>query len=174
MKYEHLPGDLVTGVACIDRDHDQLFSLVNLFRTGKADRNLGVLQTVVMGLAEYTVYHFRKEEIGFDACGFKGAAGHEREHRLLEDTTLQLQSDLNEKPEVFDAAKLEEIDGFLVDWLGHHIKDTDMAFKKAFAASPDAIKAMEKFSFAGHLAEGIDDIHPLDDILGELEKGRGN
>ncbi|MBT3359104.1 MAG: hemerythrin family protein [Rhodospirillales bacterium] len=132
MKYEHLPGDLVTGVGSIDRDHDQLFSLVELFRTCKADRDLGVLRTVVVGLVEYTVYHFKREEIGFAACGFGDAASHEKEHRLLEETALQLQDDLDQKPEIFDAGKLEEVDGFLMDWLGHHISESDMAFREAF------------------------------------------
>jgi hypothetical protein len=35
------------------------------------------------------------------------------------------------------------------------------------------MKAMETFSFAGHLAEGVDDIDPLGDILGDVEQGGG-
>lgn len=174
MKYEHLPDDLVTGIESIDRDHNHLFSLVELFRTCKAGRDLGILKTVVVGLVEYTVYHFKREEIGFEACGFDGAAGHEREHRGLEKTALQIQHDLNEKPEAFDARKLDEIDGFLTNWLGHHIRVSDMAFKEAFRASPEAMKAMDTFSFAGHLAEGVGDMDPLGDLLGNVKQAGGS
>ena len=95
MKYEHLPGDLVTGVGSIDRDHDQLFSLVELFRTCKADRDLGVLRTVVVGLVEYTVYHFKREEIGFAACGFGDAASHEKEAAELLDSLGAVQAQVD-------------------------------------------------------------------------------
>jgi hemerythrin-like metal-binding protein len=167
MRYEHLPADLVTGIEVIDQDHNHLFSLVELFRASKSDRNLDLLKTVVLGLVEYTVYHFKKEEIGFEICGFAGAAGPEREHRHLEAIASQLQKDLNDQPEIFNDEKFREIDRFLVNWLSQHIRKSDMAYLEVFHVSPKAMKAMETFSFAGYLAEGADDNDPLGDILGE-------
>lgn len=169
MTYESLPADLVTGIDVIDADHDRLFGLVELFREAKTDQNLGLLKTVVVGLVEYTVYHFRKEEIGFRACGYAEADRHVAEHRKLEATAAQVEKDLDSNPDSFTPEKMQEIDDFLVDWLDNHIRKSDMAFRATFEASPDAIAAMEDFSFSGHLAEGAEEVDPMGDILGDLE-----
>ncbi len=175
MGFEHLPPNLVTGVASVDGDHDQLFGLVEQFREAKEERNLGLLRSFVAGLVEYTVYHFKREEIGFEITGFSGKANHCAEHRNLEATVCGLEKELAENPQAFTAEKLEEIDAFLVEWLNHHIAELDMAFKDAFNSSPEAIKAMEDYTFVGHLADAAEDCDPLGDILGDLEnQGEGH
>ena len=163
MQYEHLPLDLVVGIEAIDQDHDHLFSFVNLFRAAKAGGDVTQIKSVVLALAAYTDYHFIKEEIGFEACDFADAADHIREHRELRATVLGLQKDLDDRPEIFDAGKLAEMDRFFTDWLDHHVRHSDMAYKAFFDASPEALEAIETYPFTGYLAEDAGDL----DILGD-------
>ena len=169
MGYSCLPDALVTGIDVIDRDHDQLFCLIEEFREAKAEHNLGLLKTVIYGLVEYTVYHFKKEEMAFEVCGYPETEKHCKEHRKLEATALGLQAELEDHPEAFTPEKLEEIDAFLVDWLDNHITKSDMTYKEKLLGSPEALRAMKEFSFASHLGAGADDTDPLGDILGDLE-----
>lgn len=167
MAYLNLPPELVTGLDLIDRDHDRLFELVALFRQAKEVRTLGLLKTVVTGLVEYAEYHFKKEEIGFEAAGYAESDSHAAEHRALERTVFQLQADLDRGPEVFTPDKLTEIDAFLVDWLNHHIAISDMAYRETIIASEAAIEAMAAYSFAHHMTDAAVTTDPVGDILGD-------
>jgi hemerythrin-like metal-binding protein len=168
MRYEHLPDDLIIDIDIIDRDHDQLFCMVDMFRNSSADRNFNVLKTIAMGLVEYTIYHFMKEEIAFGYCGYADTVSHAAEHRKLEAVVQQIIDDLEDRPEMFDAKKFVELDQFFIEWLNHHIRKCDMAYIETFRASPAAMSAIEELSFCTHLNQGIEDVDPLGDILDNL------
>jgi hemerythrin-like metal-binding protein len=111
-QYEYLRDELAMGIDTIDRDHDQLFFLCDLFRKSGDDANLNILRTVVIGLVEFMTYHFSKEEIGFQICGFKGAIDHEQEHAEFEQKVFQILEDLGEHHGLIDATKLRELSDF--------------------------------------------------------------
>jgi len=151
MKFVNLPGELVTGFDTIDVDHDQLYSIVNMFEATKNNKDTNFLCSVFQFLLDYTSYHFKKEEIGFSLSAYPDGIEHEIEHRNLEDAVKSYEKLIRETPDEVDDAKLQEIGTFLRDWLFHHIKVVDMGYVATFKAAPETVVAMEQFSFAPQL-----------------------
>jgi len=148
MAYDYLPDELVLNVPVIDKDHDKLYYFVEMFRSAIEDNDVPALGFIFLALTDYTSFHFDREERGLRVCGYENINTHVQEHQTLKESVFQIYEGLKKNPETFDIEKLYEIESFLKDWLNNHISVSDMAYKNAFASSPEAIKAMEEMQFS--------------------------
>jgi len=111
---------LRVGVDAIDKDHQILISLLAKVTHQSVD-DKGVNETID-GLIDYTLYHFRREEMIMQACGYPDLEKHRGIHRDL----IRKVNDLadawrkDSDPEMCDRLRK-----FLKDWLFNHIIGDD-------------------------------------------------
>ena len=115
---------LETGIGFVDAQHQQLFEAVN--RLGEAFQAQGAapqIGRILDDLMDQTVAHFRAEEACMQAHGFPGFAAHAGEHtRLLRELQrFQAAVEMGQGLPPGSTA-------FLVEWLKHHIQESDMAY----------------------------------------------
>ncbi len=114
------------GVAIFDDEHKKLIAIINQLHeaiTAGVDRL--ALQKISDALVEYTLMHFRHEEMYFDDWAYPEAAAHIRIHAKLRQQVFDYRKQIMEK----DAAVLaEELAVFLRDWLAQHILVEDRKY----------------------------------------------
>ncbi len=119
---------LSVGVAEIDRDHQQLVAITNelhaALREGKAMAGLGA---IFARLVDYTIAHFRHEELLMREHAYPAQVDHVREHSALTRKVRELQ---NKYQAGTDGAITLEVMEFLRIWLSTHIRETDAKFGK--------------------------------------------
>lgn len=112
----------VTGVELVDQDHQVLVSLINklheamLKGTARND-----VESIISEMAEYTKFHFAREEELMATAGYAELATHKRLHDHFVMKTTQFLDD-------FRAGRIGlsvSIFTFLRDWLTAHILDID-------------------------------------------------
>ena len=115
---------LETGISFVDAQHQQLFDAVN--RLSEAFQEPGMASQVrrlLDDLMDQTVAHFRAEEACMQAHGFPGFTAHAGEHaRLLRE--LQRFQGAVEAGQGLPPGST----AFLMEWLKHHIHESDMAY----------------------------------------------
>lgn len=128
------------GVERLDRDHQMLIEMIN--RIAGADDSEAtrrrVIPEVLVTLIAYTVFHFQREEKVMLAMGYPEADIHREEHWSLTREVHLLQRRFSERP---DSINREEVLGFLIGWLNHHILLQDMAYKPYCEGRPEAEQA---------------------------------
>jgi len=118
------------NIASIDSQHKRLFEIGSeLVKTMKSDKfdKYDDIMYILNGLKDYTVYHFDFEENLLKENGVELTDSHESQHRLfidklVETTTMDI--DVNQE-EV-----LNDIFGFVADWIVNHILMTDKTYQK--------------------------------------------
>ncbi|MEQ8604989.1 MAG: hemerythrin domain-containing protein [Marivibrio sp.] len=117
---------LRVGVDDIDKDHQELFALINRSsHTGLGpDRTGEILDEMVA----FTRRHFRREEAIMDALDLPDRAPHEAEHRALEAEAEALVRAWRADPGSATRRRLQQ---FLRGWWGAHIQSRDMAVARA-------------------------------------------
>lgn len=115
-----------TGVKLFDDQHKNLVNMLNnLLDAMKAGKGKDVLDKVLTGLIEYTVYHFKAEEDNFKKYAYAQALTdfHKKEH----DNLTQQVVDFKKR---FDGGEMISIElmNFLKDWLINHILVTDKKY----------------------------------------------
>jgi hemerythrin len=112
-------------VSKCDEDHKKLFSLLNTLHdamsTGKGRE---VIQQIVTELAEYTKYHFSREEQLFRQTNYPDLAAHVAQHKMFVKKVEEFQSDLR-AGHVNQSVAVTE---FIKDWLSNHIKQSDRQY----------------------------------------------
>ena len=117
-------NQLALGIDSVDMQHKHLIDLLNELDDAVAigaERN--TIITIVNGLIDYTVYHFRHEEqLMLEAHFNPNIYGiHKAEHEEFVNKMLLVQRDAE-----FDINILsDDLMDYLVNWLCHHILDTD-------------------------------------------------
>lgn len=109
----------------IDAQHQKLVSILNeLHSAVLAGKGKEVLGTVLDGLIQYTVTHFKTEEYYFDKFNYPETELHKKQHlELVEQVTeLKLKFDAGENIFTIDLMN------FLKDWLQEHIVGSDKKF----------------------------------------------
>ena len=114
------------GVAIFDDEHKKLIAIINQLHAAIAD---GVdklaLQRISDSLVEYTLMHFRHEEMYFDDWAYPDAAAHIAIHAKLRQQVFEYRKQIIAK----DSAVLaEELARFLGDWLTEHILVEDRKY----------------------------------------------
>lgn len=123
MKKLEWSDKLNLGVKQIDDQHQQLVHLANnLVLTIQTGETRDVLGKVFKELREYTVFHFRDEELYMEEIEYPERRAHAVTHRELKDQVKQYQRDIYKKSEVTPNEVLE----FLRSWLVDHIIYKDM------------------------------------------------
>ena len=70
-------NDLSVGVDLIDSDHKTLIDLINLVADSiEAGQSAKTIGDVVQLLYEYTEFHFIREEVLMEACGYSDLDNH--------------------------------------------------------------------------------------------------
>ncbi|MEO5362355.1 MAG: bacteriohemerythrin [Magnetococcus sp. DMHC-8] len=122
-----MPWDdqLVTGLRDVDNDHRKLVDMVNqLHRTMKRGGSKESMQDILKKLADYTVFHFQREEAYFDKTSYPERMAHKAEHKKL----VGLAVDFIQRFEDGDFAIVIDLMSALRAWLVGHILHADMAF----------------------------------------------
>ncbi len=111
---------LRVGVDAIDKDHQTLISLTNKISSGNCDGT--DLNDIIKELIEYTQYHFRREEVIMEVCGYPKLKEHRAYHQKFVAEVNDLARDWrkNKSPELH-----QRLSYFLRDWWVGHIMKVD-------------------------------------------------
>jgi hemerythrin len=110
--------------ALIDRDHKKLVGLINALGDAMSSgQGKDVCGHVLDELINYTKTHFAMEEQLMSKHRYAGTAEHKAEHARLVREVLDFQSQFAAGTAVLSVALLH----FLMDWLTHHILESDKA-----------------------------------------------
>ena len=108
------------GVDAIDKDHQTIVELLNKVSGRRVD-DAG-LDGVIHELVDYTIYHFKREEMVMKICDYPDLEAHCDEHRELCDHVGELTTAWNDKR---DQETFEQLKTFLRNWLFDHILEVD-------------------------------------------------
>lgn len=112
-------------VSKCDKDHQQLFSLLNdLHDAMLVGKGSQVVERVISELADYTKFHFEREEALLEKTNYAALAEHRAEHRTFVEKVERFQQDLK----AGDMSQAIPIATFIKDWLVNHIKRTDFKY----------------------------------------------
>lgn len=113
------------GVPEIDEQHQRLFKMINDLNEAMAlGRGKDVLDRILNGLVDYTVRHFKTEEMYMEKANYPELDSHREVHMRLTDKVH----------EMVDRYKTGEVGlgidllNFLQDWLKKHILGTDKKY----------------------------------------------
>lgn len=119
--------ELNVGVSEIDQHHRHLVALLNRLHDVMRERRAPVVVGEVLSeLVNYTHYHFAEEERLMAEADCPVLASHCVLHRQLTDHVGAMMAEFQAEPDGLTAAELFE---FLSDWLFHHIRTEDMAYR---------------------------------------------
>lgn len=120
---------LSVNVVEIDDQHKNLITMVNQLNSAmKTGKGKEATAEIIKNLAEYTLTHFKTEELYFDKFQYLYKLQHVLEHKKFVEKVSQFKND-------FDKGKVllsMEIMNFLQDWLVNHIQKSDKNYQKCF------------------------------------------
>lgn len=114
------------GVAIFDDEHKKLIAIINqLHEAIDAGVDRQALQNVTDNLVEYTLMHFRHEEMYFDDWAYPFAAEHAAIHARLRQQVFDYRKQIQDRD---SRALADELAVFLRDWLANHILVEDRKY----------------------------------------------
>ena len=126
MPFMEWKKDYSVGVAIFDDEHKKLIAIINqLHEVFAAGVDKLALQQISDSLVEYTLMHFRHEEMYFDDWAYPAASEHIAVHAELRRQVFAYRKQILEKKSE-DLA--QEMTLFLRDWLLHHIMVEDRKY----------------------------------------------
>ena len=136
--------EMSVGVDVIDADHQRLFVLLNRLGYSIRERSTGdVMGKVLSELSDYTDYHFAREEIFMEVCGYPEIEIHKRVHVRLREQVAKFLRTFQRDPAAVDVRQLRE---FLHEWLIDHIMVMDKKYEVSMAGrDPDLKLANARF-----------------------------
>ncbi len=144
MTFFQWDDSLSVGVPLVDSDHQVLISLINqLHDSLDDDESAVVVGSVLNALADYTEYHFTREERAMEAVGYPKLAEHRERHHSLENQVHAIRQRYAKGEAVVGTELLH----FLKDWLLTHIQQEDTQYRPYVEGKPEAIAAAEEVSF---------------------------
>lgn len=118
--------DLSVGIQVIDTDHRLLISLVNQLNEAVADeQGHDTVGSVLNALCDYTAYHFGREEMLMEACGYADLEAHKAVHAELRERVSEIRNLYADNPGMVLG---EDLMAFLNSWLQEHIRDRDRLY----------------------------------------------
>ena len=130
--------ELSIGVEAVDSDHQLLVHLINQLDEAVEDgQGQDTVGSVLNVLFDYTEYHFDREELLMEACGYVGFEKHRDMHSDLKAKVVEIRDAfLADEKAVLGVEVLQ----FLKDWLTDHIIGQDKLFKDCLASRPDEVE----------------------------------
>ena len=114
------------GVPEIDAEHKQLFALIEetdrVIHSELLYDKYDQIVDIIDGLKDYTLFHFKNEEAYMERIGYEGLEAQKITHQAFIDKLNEI--DLFSVDENQQGA-LEELIGFLLNWLVNHILKMD-------------------------------------------------
>jgi len=119
---------LSVDIKSIDEQHKKLFGYINKLDDAlEQKRAKEILAQLFNDLEDYTHTHFGLEEMYFNKFDYKDKYAHVAEHTEFIRRLAEMKKEMQD-----EAMDVEDLLGFLVDWLMHHIKGTDHQYSKFF------------------------------------------
>lgn len=114
------------GIAIFDDEHKKLAAIINrLEQSIVLGTDSQTLQQIADSLVEYTLMHFRHEEMYFDDWAYPDAAEHAAVHAALRQQVFDYRKQIRER----DSSELAvDLAVFLRDWLQQHIMIEDRKY----------------------------------------------
>lgn len=120
---------LSVGVQQFDAEHQELIKFVNkLNQSLKIGGAQKTMESILTGLINYTVIHFKHEEDYMILYEYPGYEEHRKEHDALKQKVIDFHERFNARQAAFSL----ELMTFLRDWLINHIQKSDMAYREFF------------------------------------------
>ena len=108
-----------------DDDHKKLFSMLNsLHDAMMAGKGAQVIQPVVKELADYTKFHFAREESLMQKAKYPALGAHRTQHQEFVKKVEEFQKDLA----AGKTGQAISVANFIKDWLTNHVKQTDRQY----------------------------------------------
>ncbi len=139
MSYREWRPEYNVSVKAFNDDHRMLFGYLNDLHQGISS-GLGVssMGYIIKGLVDYTVEHFKREEILMGRYHYPEYNFHKKEHDKLLEEVGQFYSEFQEGKSTFSL----ELLAFLSEWVTNHILNTDMKYKYFFKEIAEKQKAV--------------------------------
>jgi len=117
--------ELSIDTEMIDPEHKMLVKLINdlyaAFLEGKANDHIS---NILDNLTNYTVSHFKTEELFFEDVNYDDTDNHKKEHQDFVDKIVGFKTKFEEG----DASLSYDIMNFLREWLQNHILVSDRKY----------------------------------------------
>ncbi len=127
------------GVPEIDGDHQVLIELIGQIEGAMgAKESENVIGTVLNALADYTEYHFAREEAMQKAVGYPAFDDHKQVHEALKGQVMDY---LSRYAEDANSVNITDLSAFLKKWLVEHIMKEDFGYKPYCENNPKASEA---------------------------------
>lgn len=121
------------GCKALDDDHKILIQALNDFIAAlENDEGVFVTDGIFTVLADYTNYHFSREEKLLAACDYPDLAAHKKTHEGLKEQLFDCRRRFMLNPNAELEGKISE---FLNSWLQNHILVSDMDYRKTLEQS---------------------------------------
>ena len=125
MPYFDWSSTYSVGISSFDRHHKHLIGLINklydAMRAGKASQEL---DSLMIGLIDYTQFHFTSEEKLLSQYGYPNYPKHLAEHEAFKAKVIDFQGKLRQG-QIGISVQVAE---FLKDWLVNHIQVEDKKY----------------------------------------------
>lgn len=121
---------MTVGIGVLDRDHNELINLINQLGSTREAVDPITLEFVVDELYNYTVRHFKREEMAMAEIGFPGLERHRLSHRALTGKVREMRRNFLRDNEIAG-----ELQGLLGSWLYNHILGEDQEYHRHAVAS---------------------------------------
>lgn len=132
------------GIEHIDRQHQRLFKLVNLFfETLAMEKTDELIQPVLGGLITYTQTHFRDEETEMERLGYPDLDEHRQKHQLLTTQAAALYEQLRKAQPIDKTATA----AFLKDWLTDHVLHDDKQIGVFLSQQTEALNSQDQLVY---------------------------
>ena len=122
-----------TGHAAIDKDHKELFNLVEQILGIDSSTTMLTIEkrsekinSVVNFLGEYVGRHFKLEEDLMDKYGYPDSSKHKKMHSDFIQTFVDLKKKISEEGSTLSISL--EVNKVIVTWLKEHIMGADKTF----------------------------------------------
>lgn len=141
------------GISTIDEQHKRIIDYINDLYFAGMHRDFERIQSVLLGLLDYTVSHFSFEEHLMEEAGYHRIAAHKEIHNAFINR-IHYFKERFERPENIG----KELGMELQIWLIHHIQHEDADYKEMVQAMlrKQQLSAEEKQSEEGFLAILVD------------------
>jgi hemerythrin len=124
------------GVDHIDEQHKKLVGMLNdLYVAIHSKKQDEIIHDVLIGLVDYTKYHFSSEEEYQAQINYPDIAQHKAQHKELICDVAVILNKLKKGQDV----GIYELIAFLKRWLLNHILDEDMKFRQVLSNPKTAL-----------------------------------